>query len=206
METISLVFILSSLLIIITPGQDMVLVMSRSFAQGKKAGLMTAFGISSGLLIHTVLAALGLGSLLQSSEFLFTIIKFVGAGYLIYFGLKLLLDKNANLDVNSLPKVSYKKMFVQGALSNIMNPKIAIFYFAYLPQFITPNSQNPTYELLVLGITYAILAFFVKAPIGLVSGILSFWIQTKPMVLKWINRTSGTIVILLGIKLALEKK
>ena len=112
----------------------------------------------------------------------------------------------ANLDVDSLPKVSFTKMFMQGAMSNIMNPKIAIFYFAYLPQFITPSSQNPTLELLALGITYAVLAFFVKAPIGLVSGILSFWIRTRPMVLKWINRTSGTIVIILGVKLALEKR
>ncbi len=206
MEIITLVFILSSTLIILTPGQDMILVMSRSVSQGQKAGIITAFGVSIGLLSHTLLATLGLGALLLASEFLFTIIKFLGAGYLIYIGYQLLKSKNQTLNMKDLEKVSYKKMFIQGALSNIMNPKVAIFYFSYLPQFVIPNNANETMQLFILGLTFSILTFIIKAPIGFISGLLSFYIKTRPIILKYIHRTSGIILILLGIKLALEEK
>lgn len=206
MEIITLVFILSSTLIILTPGQDMILVMSRSVSQGQKAGIITAFGVSIGLLSHTLLATLGLGALLLASEFLFTIIKFLGAGYLIYIGYQLLRSKNQTLNMKDLEKVSYKKMFIQGALSNIMNPKVAIFYFSYLPQFVIPNNTNETMQLFILGLTFSILTFIIKAPIGFISGLLSFYIKTRPIILKYIHRTSGIILILLGIKLALEEK
>ena len=162
MEVITLLFIFSSLIIIITPGQDMILVMSQSISHGKKAGIITAFGVSCGLLVHTLLATIWLGSLLMASTWLFDVIKFIGAAYLIYIGYQLLLSKNPKLSIKTLPKVSYKKMFLQGALTNIMNPKIAIFYFSYLPQFVTLNEGNESLQFFILGITYAILAFFIR--------------------------------------------
>ena len=206
MEVITLLFIFSSLIIIITPGQDMILVMSQSISHGKKAGIITAFGVSCGLLVHTLLATIGLGSLLMASTWLFDVIKFIGAAYLIYIGYQLLLSKNPKLSIKTLPKVSYKKMFLQGALTNIMNPKIAIFYFSYLPQFVTLNEGNESLQFFILGITYAILAFFIKAPIGFISGVLSLWIQSRSLVLKYINKTSGVILIGLGLKLATQQR
>jgi threonine/homoserine/homoserine lactone efflux protein len=206
MEIITLVFILTSVVIILTPGQDMILVMSRSITQGQKAGIITDFGVSVGLLSHTLLATLGLGAILLASEFLFNIIKFIGAGYLIYIGYQLLRSKDHTIPMEDLPKVSYKKMFVQGAISNIMNPKIAIFYFSYLPQFVVQRRGNEAMQLFTLGVTFAILTFFIKAPIGFISGLLSFWIKTRPIILKYIHKTSGTILIVLGFKLALEER
>lgn len=206
MEPISLLFILTSVIIIMTPGQDMILVMSRSISQGKKAGITTAFGISVGLMGHTLLATVGLGALLMTSQWLFDIIKFLGAAYLIYIGIQLLFSKNPKLAMKDLPKVSSKKMIMQGALTNIMNPKITIFYFSYLPQFVNVNSGNESLQLFILGLTFAILTFLIKAPIGFISGLLSFWIQARPIVLNYINKTSGVILILLGLKLASEQK
>ena len=206
MEPITLLFILTSIIIILTPGQDMILVMSRSISQGKKAGITTAFGISIGLMGHTLLATLGLGALLMTSQWLFDIIKFIGAAYLIYIGTQLLFSKNPKLAMKDLPKVSYKKMIMQGALTNIMNPKITIFYFSYLPQFVNINNGNESLQLFILGFTFAILTFLIKAPIGFVSGLLSFWIQARPIVLNYINKTSGFILILLGLKLASEQR
>jgi threonine/homoserine/homoserine lactone efflux protein len=206
LEVITLLFIFSSLIIILTPGQDMILVMSQSISHGKKAGIITAFGVSCGLLVHTLLATIGLGSLLMASTWLFDVIKFIGAAYLIYIGYQLLLSTNPKLSIKTLPKVSYKKMFMQGAFTNIMNPKIAIFYFSYLPQFVTLNEGNESLQFFILGITYAILAFFIKAPIGFISGVLSLWIQSRPMVLKYINKTSGVILIGLGLKLATQER
>lgn len=206
MEVITLLFILTSVVIILTPGQDMMLVMSRSIAQGQKAGIVTALGVSVGLMGHTILAALGLGSLLMASEWLFDVIKIVGAGYLIYIGYSLLTSKEHQLDMKDVKEVSYKKMFMQGAISNISNPKITIFYFSYLPQFIVADAGSQAIELFILGTTFAVLTFILKAPIGFVSGALSFWIKARPIVLKYINRTSGFILVLLGLKLAMSEK
>ncbi len=106
-----LIFIVTSLVLIITPGQDMILVMSRSISQGWKAGVATAAGVSTGLLGHTLLAALGLGAILQASELLFTIMKIGGAAYLIYMGIRLILSSHSGLDINNLPALSTGKLF-----------------------------------------------------------------------------------------------
>ena len=206
METLPILFIATSLILIITPGQDMMLVMSRSIAQGRKAGVATAAGVSFGLLGHTVLAALGLGALLRASEILFVAIKLIGAVYLVYLGVKLFRSKNADIDIKGLPVASYQKLFFQGAFSNLSNPKIAIFYFAYLPQFIPTGSENPTTMLLILGAVFSVLTFFVKGPIGYGAGVLSGWMRSRPAVLGWVNRVSGGVLIALGLRLAFERR
>lgn len=202
MEVITFLFIMTSVVIILTPGQDFILVMSRSLGQGKAAGVMTALGVSVGLLGHTVLEGLGLGALLLASEWLFNVIKFVGAAYLIYMGYQLLKNSKDNIATHSLPPVSYKKMFMQGTFSNIMNPKITIFYFAYLPQFVVPNADSQTWQLFMLGFTFAVLTFLIKAPLGYISGMLSVWIKTRQNVLNYVYKTSGLVLVALGIKLA----
>jgi len=201
-----LFFILTSLVVIITPGQDMVLVMSRAVSQGSKAGIATAAGVSVGLLGHTILTALGLGSLLLASEFLFTILKFVGAAYLIYLGSRLLLTKEGGLELQNTQPTKLTHLFRQGALSNISNPKVTIFYFAFLPQFITSDANSPALLLLILGINFAALTFFVKGPVGYFAGILSTWLRARPRVLVWLDRISGSVLIGLGLKLAFEKR
>ena len=205
-ETLPILFIVTSLILIITPGQDMMLVMSRSIAQGRKAGVATAAGVSFGLLGHTVLAALGLGALLRASEILFVIIKLIGAAYLVYLGVKLFRSHASDLDIKHLPVISYRKLFFQGAFSNVSNPKIAIFYFAYLPQFIPTGSEAPTIMLLILGAAFSALTFVVKGPIGYGAGVLSNWMRARPGVLGWVNRVSGGMLIALGLRLAFERR
>lgn len=207
LEVSLLPFIATSLLIILTPGQDMVLVMSRSLSSGTRVGITTAAGISSGLLLHTILAMLGVGTLLQASEWLFFILKLIGAIYLIYLGFKLFRSTDDLILVNNhrAPDSSFK-IFLQGAFSNISNPKIMLFYFAFLPQFIHPNSTNPMLSLFILGATFAGLTFLVKGPIALVSGVLANKIQKNPYFLTYMYKVSGTVLFILGIKLALEDK
>lgn len=205
-ETMLIVFSVTSIVLIITPGQDMVLVMSRSISQGWKAGVTTAAGVSVGLLLHTFVAAFGLGAVLQSSEILFSAMKIIGAAYLAYLGIRLLLSRDHGLMLSGQPDISLQKMFFQGALSNISNPKIVIFYLAYLPQFIPLNAHHPTLLLLVLGTLFAILTFLVKGPIGCVAGLLSRWLRSHPAAIKLINQASGFILIGLGLRLLLEKK
>ncbi len=200
-----LLFILASVAVIVTPGQDMILVMSRSIAQGARAGVISAAGVSVGLVGHTLLAALGLGAVLRASEWLFTGIKLVGAAYLIYLGVQLLRSKAHEMVISAQEARSLKQVFFNGAISNLMNPKIAVFYFAFLPQFVSPDATHPTFTVLALGLTFALLTFLIKAPVGLGAGYLSGYLRARPAVLKWIHRTCGTVMIGLGLKLALDK-
>jgi threonine/homoserine/homoserine lactone efflux protein len=201
-----ILFIITSLVLIITPGQDMVLVLSRGVAQGPKAGIATAAGVSVGLIGHTMLAAFGLGALLMTSEAVFRLIKYAGAAYLIYLGFQLVFSKTKALEFKNGNNTPLSRLFLTGALSNISNPKITIFYFAYLPQFISSDILNPTYMLVMLGIGFSLLTFVVKGPVGYLAGRFSTWLRLRPKVLKWINRTSGTVLVGIGIKLAFERR
>jgi threonine/homoserine/homoserine lactone efflux protein len=206
MDSLSLLFLVSSLVLIVTPGQDMMLVMSRSITQGWRAGVVTAAGVSTGLLGHSLLASLGLGALLLASERIFVVIKYVGAAYLVYLGLRMLAQRGGRLAFREMTAVSLKTLFFQGAVSNLSNPKITIFYFAYLPQFIPAGTPNPTLVLFGLGVAFAVLTFLVKGPVGYGAGVLSGWLRSRPRVLAWINRTSGMVLVALGIKLALARR
>jgi len=201
-----LLFIIASLVLIVTPGQDMILVMSRSIAQGAAAGVATAAGVSVGLVGHTLLATLGLGAILRTSEGLFLALKLVGAAYLVYLGVQLLRSRGHEVPVSAGAPRSWGRLFFDGALSNVSNPKIAVFYFAFLPQFVLPGAAHPTLSVFVLGLLFAALTFVVKAPVGLGAGLLSAWLRARPQVLTWVYRGSGAVLVGLGLSLAFERR
>ena len=199
-------FVVASLVLIATPGQDMMIVMSRSIAQGPLAGIATAAGVSVGLVGHTMLATLGLGALLRTSEWLFTALKLVGAAYLLYLGLTMIFAKHDAIALGTAPRRSALRLFVDGAVSNLSNPKIAIFYFAFLPQFVAPGAAHPALTIFALGLAFAGLTFVVKAPIGVSAGALSAWLRARPGVLRWLFRSSGAVLVGLSVRLALERR
>jgi threonine/homoserine/homoserine lactone efflux protein len=201
-----LLFVVASLVLIVTPGQDMILVMSRSIAQGAGAGVATAAGVSVGLVGHTVLATLGLGAVLRTSEWLFLALKLAGAAYLVYLGLQLLRTRGHELAVAAGAPRSLRRLFIAGALSNVSNPKIAVFYFAFLPQFVLPGATHPTLSVFALGLLFAALTFAVKGPVGLAAGALSGWLRARPRALAWLYRSSGAVLVGLGLKLAFERR
>jgi len=180
--------------------------MSRGIAQGAKAGIVSALGVSIGLLGHTVLAAFGLGALLMASELIFTVLKYLGASYLVYLGIRLIFRQSSEFEIDKPTDNTFKKLFLEGSLSNMSNPKVTIFYFAFLPQFISADISHPTYYLLALGISFSLLTFLVKAPVGYFAGVASARIRSRPIVIKLINRISGTVLIGLGVKLAFEQR
>ena len=201
-----LLFIVASLVLIITPGQDMVLVMSRSIAQGAGAGVVTAAGVSLGLVGHTLLATLGLGAVLRTSEWLFVALKLAGAAYLIWLGIGLLRSGGGPLDMQIASRRSLVRLFFDGALSKVSNPKIAIFYFAFLPQFVAPGATHPALSVFMLGLLFAALTFLVKGPVGFFAGLLSGWLRARPGALAGLYRCSGAVLIALGLKLAFERR
>ncbi len=173
----------ASLVVIIVPGQDMVLVMSRGLGQGARPGILTAAGVSTGLLGHTLLATAGLSALLQASALTFTMVKVLGAAYLCYLGLALLLSRGRGLTLNAVAgDGSQGRIFLQGLLSNLSNPKIVVFFFAFLPQFVEPGAAQ-TLTLVTLGSLFAAMTFLVIGPMGFFAGRLSGWLRARPAAL-----------------------
>jgi threonine/homoserine/homoserine lactone efflux protein len=200
-------YVAASLALILTPGQDMIYVISRSLAQGRAAGVYSAVGVILGILVHTALAALGVGAILQASEAMFLALKLVGAAYLVYLGLRMLLMRRHTLAVDGAAGTLRPASLVwQGLLSNVSNPKIVLFFFAFLPQFVDPASAHPTRDLVFLGVLYAALGLPVKAGVALAAGSLSASVSRSPRVLVWVNRGCGAVLVGLGLRLAAAER
>jgi len=200
-------YVAASLALIATPGQDMIYVITRSLAQGRFAGVCSAVGVCIGILVHTALAALGVGAILHASETLFVALKLAGAAYLIYLGVKLLATREGREGI-AAPKdrLSPGALVRQGILSNVTNPKIVLFFFAFLPQFVDPASAHATRDLALLGVLYALLALPVKAAVGIAAGSLSERVLRNPSMVAWMNRVSGGVLVALGLRLAMSER
>ena len=201
-----LLFLITSILLIITPGQDFMLVMTRSISMGRKAGLATISGVSSSLVIHSFLVAFGLGALLQRSETLFTTMKIIGALYLLYLGIKTFMARPVSLDIKESNQIAVRRLFLEGLISNLCNPKVIIFYIAFLPQFIAADNPHTTETLLILGMVFAVITFVLIGAIGLLAGSLSGWLRKNQFVQSMLNKISGTILIGFAIHLFVSEK
>jgi len=198
-------FIISGILLNLTPGTDTMYILSRSISQGKKAGILSALGIASGALIHCIMAALGLSILLANSVIAFTIIKYLGALYLIYLGIRTLLIKSQQLfevDTSKKKKGDYGKIYLSGILTNVLNPKIALFFLAFLPQFIDTRNANDALPFLILGLSFVFTGTIWCLALASFAGKLSEKIRKNYNFKIWLDKITGIIFILLGLKLA----
>jgi threonine/homoserine/homoserine lactone efflux protein len=196
-------YVAASMALILTPGQDMIYVIGRALAQGRVAGLCSAVGVIIGILVHTALAAIGVGAILQASEALFTTLKLVGAAYLVYLGIRMIATREVPIDARAgTARSSPAWLVLQGVLSNVTNPKIILFFFAFLPQFVDPASPHATRDLVFLGVLYAMLGLPVKCGVALVAARLSRRMLRRPRALVWMNRACGAVLVALGARLA----
>jgi RhtB (resistance to homoserine/threonine) family protein len=203
-----LVFVLSGVLLNLTPGNDTIYILTRSIAQGRKAGVLSVLGISSGGLTHTVLASLGLSVVLSKSIFLFNSIKFVGAGYLIYLGVRAFLSK-PELCEDPLPGekgIDYRKIYAQGYLTNLFNPKVALFFLSFLPQFINPNASNSPVPFLILGCTFLTTGTIWCMFLALAASALCDVLRKSPKISAIMQKLCGAVFVGLGLRMAMEKR
>ena len=207
-----LAFMAASLLLSITPGSDSMYIITRSVSQGNKAGIYSVLGIVSGILVHTLLAALGLSILLASSPLAFTIVKYIGASYLCYLGFKMLTSKQDALITESLTEntklaktLDYQKIYKQGVLTNTLNPKVALFFVAFFPQFVDPNYAHSTLSFLILGLTFAITSLIWCLCLALLASRFSEKLRENPVIESMLNKISGVVFIGMGIKLLTDK-
>ena len=166
-------FIITTLLLNITPGPDMIYVASRSSTQGIKAGFFSALGIFFGYIVHVFAAVMGLSLILAKSAIAFEIVKYLGAFYLIYMGIKSLFNKeiNTNLDIK-IQQDTFIKIFRQGAITGVLNPKVALFFLAFLPQFANPKSSNFIFQIIFLGLWFSFSATMINISVGFIFGKL----------------------------------
>lgn len=202
------VFLGAAIVLNLSPGPDLFFVLSRTFAGGRSVGIASSAGVCTGALVHVSAAALGISALLASSVMAFTIVKYIGAAYLVYLGVKNLRSAGNGFSVSTEPvkAVSPWGAFKQGVLIDILNPKVAIFFMAFLPQFVRPELASVSLQLLVLGILVILIGFPIECIYVLLASRISRLLETKASVSKWLDRFLGSVFICLGVKLALYEK
>lgn len=201
-------FIGAVVLLVIVPGPDMAYMLARTLAQGRKAGIMAAVGINAGAYVHVMAAVLGLSAVLATSSVAFTTVKLAGAGYLVWIGLRTILSKSVPLSIPSQRSAlaSNRRIFWEGFLSDLLNPKVAIFFLAFLPQFVVKESTLAIpVQLLILGVTANVVAVVVNIALVCFASAATSAIRRRTNVVVWLNRAAGALFIALGIRLAREK-
>jgi threonine/homoserine/homoserine lactone efflux protein len=198
-------FLLTGVLLNLTPGQDTMFIIGRSLAGGLRSGVAAAFGITVGSICHTLAAALGLSVILATSSLAFTIVKFLGAAYLIYLGTRLLLAKTPHGEVAASAatvSANLRPAFVQGIVTNVLNPKVALFFLAFLPQFIEPASSSKTLAFLALGGTFITTGLIWCLVLATGAAQLQAFFLRNPNARTVIDRAVGSLFLALGARLA----
>lgn len=202
-------FVVSGLLLNITPGPDSLFIMARSATQGWRAGFVACWGIGSGVFVHVLAAALGLSALLATSATAFTVVKIVGAAYLAWIGLGMLRrreDGKAAVRAGVPRVIAYRDIFRQGFLTNVLNPKVALFFLAFVPQFIAPDAPSKPLAFIVLGVIFNINGMLWCHSLALFTAFASRRLAVGATVARWLDRTMGAVFVALGAKLALASR
>ncbi|MBP6713809.1 MAG: LysE family translocator [Aliarcobacter sp.] len=206
LETL-IAFFTTSVLLAIIPGPDNIFVLTQSIFQGKKSGLIIMLGLCTGLIFHTLAVILGVAVIFQTSIFAFTILKIIGAMYLLYLAWQIFKAGNQKIDTkNNNANIDYKKLYYRGIIMNITNPKVSIFFLAFLPQFTNPNLGSIPLQMLLLGILFLIAALLVFSLIALYSAKLGKIINKSDKSQKILNKLVSLVFVALAIKLISTKQ
>lgn len=204
-----LLFIGAAIVLVIAPGPDMAYMLARTVAQGRKAGMLAVVGINVGAYVHVIASIVGLTAILASSAVAFTVVKWAGAAYLVWIGLQAIVSSSGAIlpADGASPALSYRKIFWQGFLSDVLNPKVAIFFLAFLPQFVDVRSEtlSVTEQLLLLGVTCNVVAILLNLTLVYLASIATATLRRNQRVVAWLNKAAGAVFVGLGLRLANEK-
>lgn len=199
-------YVLIVLGFVFIPGPATVLTVARATSSGTRVGVATGLGIAVGDLIHTALAVIGLSAIILASAFLFSIVKYLGAAYLIYLGLRAILEKAPDPTVQKPLALSAPTAFRQAIVAEVLNPKTALFFLAFLPQFVNPANGFVMAQLAILGVILVALGLFSTLIFALAAGRIGAFLRAHPLVLRWQSKVVGSIFCMLGIRLALVER
>ena len=198
-------FIVAAVLLAIAPGPDVIYVLTRGIAQGRKAGIAAALGFASGCIFHTVLAAVGVAALIRSSELAFDVVRYAGAAYLAWIGIQALRHRSSfalgGVDEGKALLTIYK----QSVLGNMLNPKVTLFFLAFLPQFVNAELVNVGLQMAILGLVFMAVTVVVFGAVAIFAGWIGAWMRARPVIGERLNVIAGLIFIALGIRVALPE-
>lgn len=198
------VFLVAAFVITVTPGPDMLYILTRGIGQGVWAGLLSALGMSMGMLCHTTAVTLGLATVLRSSTVAYNVLRYAGAAYLLLLAWRSLRDSSRTEIVGILDGVNSARVLGQAVLTNLLNPKIVLFYLAFLPQFVHSASGHPAVQLLVLGLIMTALGLVVDSAVALAAGRIGALLRRSHGTQAWLNRMSGIVFAGLAVRVALS--
>lgn len=203
-----LIFLVAAVLLNLSPGADHVFILTRTIAQGRLAGFLSSWGVCTGAMIHVLAAAFGISAILAASATAFTVVKLAGAAYLIWLGVRALQSKGLALsaDPAMTPLESAWAIYRQGVIVDLLNPKVAVFFMAFLPQFVDERLGGATWQMVTLGAVVIAVALMWETALIFGAGALSHRLRTRPAIARWINRVSGATFIGLGVRLAVERR
>ena len=197
-----LTFLFASVLLGLAPGPDNIFVLTQSALYGRKEGLMVTLGLSSGLIFHTTAVAFGVAAIFKASVLAFTILKIVGAAYLLYLAWQAFTASASKMEGDKNNKLSASKLYLRGIIMNVTNPKVSIFFLAFLPQFAVPANGPVAQQIMFLGFLFILVTLVVFGGIALLAGTLGNWFNRSPKAQVYLNRIAGTVFVGLAIKLA----
>jgi threonine/homoserine/homoserine lactone efflux protein len=198
-------FCITSIILSLTPGPDNIFVMTQSALFDRKAGIFITLGLCTGLIFHTSAVALGVAALIQTSAIAFTLLKIAGALYLSYLAWQAFTATAAKLDSTQSNSLTVQQLYRRGIIMNITNPKVTIFFLAFLPQFVT-TSNNITLQIIILGGVFMLIAMIIFSLIAILAGHVGILLKQSPQAQIWLNRVAGTVFIGLAINLLLTTK
>ena len=196
-------FLVASALLAVAPGPDIVYVLTRGIAQGRKAGFAAALGFATGCIFHTLLAAFGVAALIRSSPLAFDLVRYAGAAYLIWIGIQALRHASAFALTEGGESKAYWTIFKQSVLGNALNPKVTLFFLSFLPQFVNTGAGNVGAQMLLLGVVFMAVTVVVFGAVAYFSGWIGEWLRRKPAIASRLNVFAGITFIGLGIRVAL---
>ena len=197
------VFLLAALILLLTPGPAVLYIIARSLDQGRLAGFVSVLSIETGNFVHVLAATLGLSAILASSALLFSIVKYLGAAYLVYLGIRRILTRESIVDPAAAGKASLGHIYRQGVTVAVLNPKTALFFFAFLPQFVDSSRGYVPLQLLTLGCLFVLMAVCTDSLYSFLAGSAGRWLKGTPAFLRFERYVAGSIYIALGVVAAL---
>lgn len=199
-------FLLACIALNLTPGLDTFYILTRSGREGHAVGVGAALGINAGCIVHTLAAVLGISAILMTSALAFSALKYVGAAYLLWIGLRMLLARGGTRARAVTRGRGFGAAFRQGMLTNVLNPKVALFFLAFLPQFVSMQAPHPQRGLLVLGMSFIGTGTLWSMVLALLGGHIHHLLDTRPRLGRWMDRVCGTVLLGFGVKLALQRQ
>ncbi|MGH7708708.1 MAG: LysE family translocator [Vulcanimicrobiaceae bacterium] len=199
-------FVAAAIALALLPGPDTLYVAARSLTQGRLAGVTSALGIACGMFVHISATALGLAALVAASATAYTVVKAVGGIYLIYLGVRTLLAKNpSSAERPAAPQASARRMFAQGFITNVLNPKVALFFIAFLPQFVDPHRSIPL-QIATLGVIFDAIGVSYLFAVALVAGTAAEWLRASRYWSTIIRLASGSVLVALGLRIVIPER